>query len=179
MTTRAYLFAAIALVACGDPGQLGRSVVSPSDVTSKVALDKVPVKGAEIVIEQRSGARLSGELLAATDDSMTVLVGDSSVVRLRSSDVVRAIITRYENGALIAGLVLWSALGGLAGISHGFWLVVSEPIWGGISAGAIVPVAGDEKRFAYAGDRPTDFTYLHEYARFPQGLPPQYAARVH
>jgi hypothetical protein len=56
-------------------------------------------------------------------------------------------------------------------------LIASEPIWGAISAGAIVPVAADAGRFAYA-ERRSDFTFMHEYARFPQGLPPAYKARA-
>jgi hypothetical protein len=54
--------------------------------------------------------------------------------------------------------------------------VVTEPIWGGIATGAIVPVAADEGRFAHA-DKRSDFAFLREYARFPQGLPPQYKKR--
>jgi hypothetical protein len=86
-------------------------------------------------------------------------------------------VTRYENGALIAGLTIWAVAGAIAGISHGELLVFSEPIWSGVAAGAIIPVAADEGRFAYT-ERRWDFTFLHEYARFPQGLPPQYAVRV-
>jgi hypothetical protein len=160
------------MCACGTPGQLGRSVVSPSDVTTRVALTSVPVKGAEISITRLDGTQITGELLAATDDTMTVLDG-SSIVRLGVADVRRAIVTRYENESLIGGLTVWAVAGALAGISHGFLLLFSEPIWGGIATGAIVPVAADEGRFAYT-ERRWDFSFLHEYARFPQGLPPQY-----
>jgi hypothetical protein len=174
MRSRVSLGAAVTLFVCGcgDPGQLGRAAVSASDVTTRVALTNVPVKGAEITVTRLDGTKLSGELLAATDDTMTLLDG-SSIVRLGVADVRRAAVTRYDNGALIAGLTTWAVAGALGGISHGFLLIFSEPIWGGIASGAIIPVAADEGRFAYT-ERRWDFTFLHEYARFPQGLPPQY-----
>jgi hypothetical protein len=167
----------LALASCGDPGQLGRSVVSPSDVTAHVALTNVPVHGAEIKVERIDGDTLHGELLAASDDEMTLLTSEGVVLRVPVDSVKRAIVTRYENGGFILGLTLWSIIGGLGEISHGVLLIASEPIWGAISAGAIVPVAADAGRFAYA-ERRSDFTFMHEYARFPQGLPPAYKARA-
>jgi len=167
---------ALALCACGDPGQLGRSVVAPSDVTTHVALTSVPVRGAEVTVVRNDSRKLTGELLAATDDTMTILV-DGTIVRLLVDDVQRATVTRYENSALIAGLAVWSAIGAVAGISHGLLAIVGEPIWSGIATGALIPVMADEARFA-STDRRWDFKFLHEYARFPQGLPPQYAARA-
>jgi hypothetical protein len=175
---RALVLALLAMpLACGDAGQLGRSVVAPSDVTTHVALTSVPVKGAEVTVIRMDETKVTGELLAASDNDMTVLLEGGAIVRIGVDDVRRAIVTRYENGALIGSLTAWAVVGAVAGISHGFLLVFSEPIWGGVSAGAIVPVAADEGRFAYT-DRRSDFTFLHEYARFPQGLPPQLAARV-
>jgi hypothetical protein len=175
---RPYALLLASLCACGDPAQLGRSVVAPSDVTTRVALADVPVKGAEISIERNDQTKVKGELLAATDKDVTLLTGNGLVVRIGINDVRRAIVTRYENGALIGGLVAWSIIGAAAGLTHGLAALAGEPIWGGVSAGAIVPVAADEGRFAYT-DRRWDFTFLHEYARFPQGLPPVYASRVH
>jgi hypothetical protein len=175
MVRRALFVAAAVLAACGDPGQLGRSVVSPSDVTTRVALEDVPVRGSEVTVERNDETKVTGELLEATLDHVTLLKGDSLVV-IGVDDIRRAIVTRYENGPIIASLAAWSAIGGAAGISHGFLLVFSEPIWGGISAGAIVPVAADQGRFAYA-ERRSDLRFLKEYARFPQGIPPQYRKR--
>jgi len=162
---------------CGDAGQLGRSVVAPSDLTTRVAVTSVPVRGAEITVTRNDDTNVTGELLAATDSSMTILLDGGSIVSIRVGDARRATVTRYENSALIAGLAVWVAIGAAAGVSHGLAAIASEPIWGGIAAGAIVPVAADEGRFAFT-DRRWDFTFLHEYARFPQGLPPQYAVRV-
>jgi hypothetical protein len=166
---------ALFLAGCGDPGQLGRSVVSPSDVTTKVALEDVPVTGAEVKIVRVDESSVTGELLEATDDRVTILKG-SSIVALEANDIRSVLVTRYENGTLIAILGAWSAVIGISQISHGVFLVITGPIWGGISTGAIIPVAADEGRFAHA-DKRSDFLYLREYARFPQGLPPQYARR--
>lgn len=161
------------LVACGDPGQVGRSIVAPSDVTTHVALEDVPVRGSEITIERGDDTRVTGELLEATDDHVTILRG-ASLVRIGIADIRRAIVTRYENGPIVDILLAWSLLQGVGQISHGVFAAASEPIWGGISAGAIVPVAADQGRFAYA-ERRLDLFFLHEYARFPQGMPTRFA----
>jgi len=165
---------ALALAACGDPGQLGRSIVAPSDFTSRVAIEDVPVRGAEVTIVRTDDTRVEGELIEATDDHVIVLE-DAALVAIPATEIRRAIVTRYENGPLVDTLLAWSFLGGATQASHGVFAAVSAPIWGGISAGAIVPVAADEGRFAYA-ERRTDLTFLQEYARFPQGLPAKYRA---
>ncbi len=165
----------LAVAACGDPGQLGRSVVSPSDVTSKVALEDVPVTGSEVTILRVDDTRTTGELLEATEGHVTLLEG-SSMITIDTADIRRAIVTRYENGTLIGVLAAWSAVVGLSQLSHGFFLVITGPIWGGISTGAMLPVAADEGRFAYA-EKKSDLSFLREYARFPQGMPPQYARK--
>lgn len=161
--------------ACGDPGQLGRSTVAPSDVTANVALEDVPVTGAEVTVVRNDDTSVTGELLEATDDRVTLLK-DARMVVIDAGDVRRAIVTRYENGAIVTALVAWSAIGGVTQISHGAFWLVSGPIWGGISAGALLPVAADQGRFAYA-ERRSDLTFLQEYARFPQGLPAEYRRR--
>ncbi len=166
----------LAASACGEPGQLGRSVVSPSDTTVHVPIAEVPVNGSEVTIIRVDESRTTGELLEATDERVTLLKG-SSIVTIDTSDIRKAIVTRYENGALIGILAVWSAVGGIATISHGVFLIFTGPIWGAISTGAILPVADDQGRFAYA-EKKSDLAFLHEYARFPQGLPPQYAKHV-
>lgn len=158
---------------CGDPGQLGRSIVAPSDVASHVALADVPVNGAEVTVERSDDTKVTGELLEATEVHV-VLLKDNTMVRIEASDIRRVIVTRYENGTLIAILAVWSGAGAIGQASHGIFATVTEPIWGGIASGAIVPVAADEGRFAHVEKR-SDFVFLREYARFPQGLPPAYA----
>ena len=167
------LVLALALVGCGDPGQLGRSVVSPSDAVAHVALADVPVNGAEVTVERDDQTKVTGELLEASEDHV-VLLKEHTMVRIKANDVRRLIVTRYENGTLIAILAVWSAAGAIGQISHGKFALVTEPIWGGIATGALLPVAADEGRFAHV-DKRSDFVFLREYARFPQGLPPQYA----
>ena len=163
------------LCACGDPGQLGRSVVAPSDVIARVKLADVPVTGAEVTVVRNDESKVTGELLAAGDDHVVVLK-DQTMVRISADEVRRVIVTRYENGTLIAILTIWSVAGAIGQASHGKFALVTEPIWGGIAAGAMLPVAADEARFAHVEKR-SDFVFLREYARFPQGLPPQLAKR--
>lgn len=166
------VFAVAFLGGCGDPGQLGRSVVAPSDVVSHVALADVPVNGAEVTVVRDDETKVTGELLEGTEDHL-VLLRDRTMVRIPARDIRRVVVTRYENGTLIAILAAWSGAGAIGQASHGKFAGVTEPIWGGIAAGALVPVAADEGRFAHVEKR-SDFVFLREYARFPQGLPAQY-----
>ncbi len=168
--------AALSLFACGDPGQLGRSAVAPSDVTLRVPIEDVPVSGAEVTVVRVDESRTTGELLDATEDRVTLLEG-TALVTIETSDIRRVILTRYANGTLIGVLAVWSAVGGLATLSHGLFLIFTGPIWGAISTGALLPVAADQGRFAFA-DKKSDLAFLHEYARFPQGLPAQYRKRA-
>jgi hypothetical protein len=168
----------VALFGCGDPGQLGRSVVSPTDETARVALSDVPVLGADVTVERTDDTSVKGELLAATDKDLTVFLASGAMVRISAEAVHRVAIKRYDNGVPTAALATWAVAGALGGISHGILGAFSQPSWAAVAAGAIVPVAADQGRFTYA-ERKSDFTFLHEYARFPQGLPPRYAQRVH
>ena len=173
-----WLALGLVLAGCGDPSQLGRSVVAPSDVTTRVALTAVPVRGADVTVQRTDDTTLKGELLAASDDAVVVMLGSGDIVRLGVGVVTRVAVKRYDNNLPVGVLIVWSLAGAIGGVTHGFLAAASEPIWGALSAGAMLPVAADEGRFAYA-ERRSDFTFLHEYARFPQGLPPKYAARVH
>jgi len=170
---RRALVLAFALCGCGDPGQLGRSVVSPSDAVAHLALADVPVNGAEVTVVREDQTKVTGELLEATDVHVVILK-EHTMVRINASDIRRVIVTRYENGTLIAILSVWAGAGAIGQLSHGKFALVTEPIWGGIATGALLPVAADEGRFAHVEKR-SDFVFLREYARFPQGLPPQYA----
>jgi hypothetical protein len=164
-------------VGCGDPGQLGRSVVSPSDVASHVALADVPVNGAELTVLRDDQTEVKGELLEASENHVVILKSHT-MVRIDANDIRRVTVTRYENGTLIAILLAWSTAGAIGQASHGKFAAVTEPIWGGIAAGALLPVAADEGRFAHV-EKKSDFVFLREYARFPQGLPPQFASGLH
>ena len=167
----------LGLVGCGDPSQLGRSVVAPSDVTTRVPLTSVPVHGSDVAVDRSDGTTVKGELLAATEDDVTLLVDNGTVLRITANVIHRVTVKRYDNNLPVAVMVGWSLAGALGGTTHGFLAAASEPIWGAFSAGGIVPLAADEGRFAYA-ERQSDLVFLHEYARFPQGLPPKYASRV-
>ena len=168
-----FVFVFVSTTACGDPGQLGRSVVAPSDVVAHVALADVPVNGAEVTVVRDDDSQVKGELLEATE-AHVVILKEHTMVRIDAINVRHLIVTRYENGTLIAILAVWSGAGAIGQLSHGKFAAVTEPIWGGIAAGALVPVAADEGRFAHV-DKRSDFVFLREYARFPQGLPAQYA----
>jgi hypothetical protein len=139
----------VSLAACGDPGTLGRSVVSPTDVTARVALSDVPVLGADVTVDRNDETTIKGELLAASDHDAVILLPTGGLQRVGIDDVRRFVIKRYDNGLPVAVLATWSVLGAVGGLTHGLLAIASEWVWAGFSAGAIVPVASDQGRFAY------------------------------
>ena len=163
---------------CGDPSQLGRSVVAPSDVTARVELTSVPVRGSDVTVRRTDDTTIKGELIAGNDEGVVVMLASGDLVAIGAGSISRVAVKRYDNNLPVGVLVVWSLAGAVGGLTHGLLALASEPIWGALSAGAMLPVAADNGRFAYA-ERRSDFTFLREYARFPQGLPPKYAARVH
>lgn len=62
---------------------------------------------------------------------------------------------------------LWTLLGSLSTLSHGYFLAFSLPIWliGGLMVASAESSSGIEKHYVF------DWQYLRKFARFPQGVP--------
>jgi hypothetical protein len=165
---------ALALVglgaACTRYGSMDRSKGFTGNETT-ASLEDVPVRGHEIEIEH-AGQTTSGELLAVDDMYLYVLT-DSRVRAIERRKVTQVSVELYASQAGQAGL--WTALGTVSTISHGFLLVITAPVWlaTGISVTAGAAATNDlEIRDDRLGP-------LYQFARFPQGLPPTWpGARV-
>lgn len=141
-----------------------------------VAADEVyDARGAWIEVELvgSPGGRswVEGELLASDGDSLHVLaarsgrVGRGDVLSYSWSQVEDFRARAYDpsTGAYAA----ITAAGTLSTISHGYYLVLSAPIW--MLTGTLMTAAASESADFYPEQ---GATALAPWARFPQGLPP-------
>jgi hypothetical protein len=125
--------------------------------------------GGWVVATSRAGWQVAGELISATPQFIHVLrVGQPgpALVYLKTSEVARAEVYTYESEG---GLGVFTVLGTLSTMSHGFLLVLTAPVW--IIAGSIA--IASETRHVHL-DYPEDETLedISHWARFPQGIPP-------
>ena len=104
-----------------------------------------------------------GELIAAAPDSLHVLTADSLVV-VPTSSVTAGTLTAFDSQ--YGALRLWTILGAVSTVSHGFVLVLTAPIWA--IAGSTATASSSKAPRVES----TDPALLRMYARFPQGLPP-------
>ncbi len=106
---------------------------------------------------------VSGELIAVEADS--VYVARDRVVAVARSTIQRGQLVAYDAGT--GGMVGFTIVGTLATASHGWWFVVSAPVW--IITGSIATAARSrEPVYSY----PTfSLDYFARYARFPGGMP--------
>jgi hypothetical protein len=127
----------------------------------------VPVRGFLIGVdyvdaEKGVGRNVTGELLATDPDHIWIRSW-GQVQYVHARDVRRVKIELYQGHAVNAGV--WTAVGTLSTLSHGFLLVLSAPIWLITGMTSTVFLANDnDAESAPAGP-------LWQYARFPQGLP--------
>jgi hypothetical protein len=122
--------------------------------------------GGWIEVEDSTGSVVAlGELIAVHADTVYVL--NDSLVAVARDSISAAALFGYD--AQWDKLALWTTLGGLSTLSHGFGLVLSLPVgWllGGTSA---VSSRARQPRLQYPED---GWVALSQYARFPAGLPP-------
>jgi hypothetical protein len=109
-----------------------------------------------------------GELIAASRDSVHVLTSDS-LVAVPTASVFAGTLTAYDSE--FGALRLWTILGGVSTLSHGFVLVLTAPVWA--IAGSFATASASKAPRVESSDP----SLLRMYARFPQGLPPGLDAR--
>ena len=104
-----------------------------------------------------------GELIAVAPDQLTVLTA-TGVVTVKKTDVDDVTLTLFSPGNRIRG---WLAAGIVSTVSHGYFLVVSIPLWS-LSA---VMANRQYDRFAEITYPKATWEELRRGARFPQGVP--------
>ncbi|MCA9672732.1 MAG: hypothetical protein KC503_44360 [Myxococcales bacterium] len=162
--SRALLAAVICVGCAGQP--LDRAQLEGRAV--RRALDDVPVRGFRTFLKFRREVdtrKIEGELIAVDATHIWMLQHE------RLYAISRRLVTRMTIKAF-AGLgvlaTVWDVVGTLSAISHGYWAVISGPVW--LFAG--IPSAYSEAIRPEVGvalgkklDRACQF------ARFPMGLP--------
>jgi hypothetical protein len=104
---------------------------------------------------------LDGELIAA-DGKSVVLAKNGHVTVVPVTCANRMTVAAFEPG--VAEAIAIGSVGGLSTLSHGFFLVISAPIWLVTTMGATWAQSG-----AGTLEKPRN---PGAWARFPQGLPP-------
>jgi len=119
--------------------------------------------GGWVVVHLKDRSERRGELLAVDADSVFVLA-DSTCVALASADMAHAVVTGYD--AQAGTLRIWTTLGALSTLSHGYVSVITLPTWL-IVGGTVTALQSHAGRVDVA-----TWEQARIYARFPQGLPP-------
>lgn len=111
-----------------------------------------------------AGAReIEGELIAAERDTVHVMAFSELVsVPLDSVTELRLETFRAERAAFGR----WTALGALMSLSHGYFFVLTGPLW--ITTGSLSAASYSRAPLI----RTVTIDALRPYSRFPQGLPP-------
>jgi hypothetical protein len=135
-------------------------------------VDKVPVRGAPVSLELTSGRSPWGELLAA-DRGAVWLESAGAILRYPLGDV-RAVDLKVMPANDMKGVGAWAGLSNFVAAGHGIWAMASWPAFSLIVGGLLLN-AGLDNRLRI---EPAYFSFLPEYARFPQGLPPSLAPRA-
>jgi len=131
----------------------------------------VPVRGFEVAVETGSTTEV-GELLAVDEQYLYVNVGSSPEVwageKISRAEIVKVTVEIEPSGSTAAGI--WTAVGCASTASHGFFLVLTGPLW--LATG--IPTSVTEANGSHTEAHSDQLSSLFQYARFPQGLPPSF-----
>lgn len=123
--------------------------------------------GSYVYVVDAGGGVHAGELIDVLPGRLSIFDG-GRIEMLPRAQVASALVLvhRTHEGAY----ALWTVLGTLSTITHGFFLVLSAPIW--ISTGVATSLT-EARRARLTYPDPARWEDLRPYARFPQGLPPE------
>jgi hypothetical protein len=120
--------------------------------------------GSYILVRQKNGAEIGGELLVVLEGEVRVR-GDRGVRAIPERDIESMRLAVYQTGQGVMGI--WGLVGTLSTLSHGFVLILSAPVWIiGTSVSAAV-----ESRAALVDYPDQPLRAFARFARYPQGLP--------
>jgi len=130
------------------------------------------VQGLPVQVHFMGSRTRRGELIAVTDDKLFALPyegSDKSMQVISKSEVKRVhilVARTYDDLSKVGTL---ATINSVLFPLHGWWMVFTGPINWGISA--------RESYSYYTIEYPDAIAWgaLHQYARFPQGLPPNVA----
>ena len=106
-----------------------------------------------------------GELIAATSDTLFILENER-IQAFGVNEVSKVHIQSYD--ANHTCLAVWTVLGSLSTLSHGFILILSAPVW--IITGSIGTAA--QSKAPHNHIIVGNWNDLQAYCRYPGGMPP-------
>jgi len=120
--------------------------------------------GGYIEVTGLKGELVNGELLAVMREKVWVLdaAGKRQWINIRY--IRSAELYKYQSDW---GFGLWGLVGSLSTASHGFWLILTFPLWI-LSSGIVAAVESYHVRMKYPDK---DIEEFAKWARFPQGMP--------
>lgn len=122
--------------------------------------------GSYIQVIDVGGAAHDGELIDVLPGRLSVFDG-GHIEMLARAQVASALVLVHQTHQ--SAYAVWTLLGALSTITHGFFLVLSAPVW--ITTGVTASVSESRRaRLTYPDQ--ARWEDLRPYARFPQGLPP-------
>jgi hypothetical protein len=144
---------------------LAACAINPDPRTRPIELVARDGHGGWIVVTDLHGTEIAGELIAIDPGAVRVL-DPTGLVSVARSDVASARLWAWD--AEHGSVLVWGGLGTLSTISHGFFLLISAPIWM-VTTTVTTAVATHAPIVSYPG---AGWDKLAIWARFPQGMPP-------
>lgn len=120
--------------------------------------------GSYVEVTGLKGEFVNGELLAVMREKVWVLDANGKRQWINIRYIRDAKLYKYQSDW---GFGLWGLIGSLSTISHGFWLILTFPLWI-LSSGITAAVESYHVRIGYPDHDIEDFA---KWARFPQGMP--------
>ncbi|EQB63221.1 MAG: hypothetical protein RBG1_1C00001G0800 [candidate division Zixibacteria bacterium RBG-1] len=148
-----------------------------------VAQEEVPVLGYKIKVdyirvEEEKGKKkekkkkVQGELLAVSSDTLYVLSYDWLFAIEKAS--VRKVEVELSP-SISGGLWVWTLVGTASTLSHGYFLFASAPVW--LLVGSVTAASASSKSSKLKlreAELQFQWEDLRRFARYPQGLPPNF-----
>ena len=164
MRNRDTLLIAAALVA-----SVAGCLRNPDPAPRRMSEVLIDTHGGYAVVVVRGAAERSGELIAIDDHDVWILER-ANLLHVPLAQVSKLDVHPYavSTGAITG----WGVLGTLSTVTHGYFLILSAPVWI-ISSVAIGAGHSRTAVVRYPGD---SWQQAAEWARFPQGMPPGMSA---
>jgi hypothetical protein len=147
---------------------MGGCITSAPDYLPESDEIDVNPYGSYIMVTQKKGVDVEGELLAI-DSSKIIILTQTDTTRPKKSAIVSLKnVSKFKLLYAKPANYDWSALLPLSAISHGWYLILTFPM---NLIATISVFTGAKNAFTY-NDEEITLKELKKFARFPQGIPP-------
>ena len=112
--------------------------------------------------------RIDGEFLSYEKDSVYILIFGDYIKAIHRDNINKVILELDKKN--LWTYFIWGTLGTLSTISHGYYSIITAPLWIITSTGSAI---FESKRDLIKSNNPDIFFWVEnkKFSRFPQGLP--------